>query len=120
MIDPYISPYSAVQSGRRWVFFHVCMVVAICALLANFLPDSETVSKRLAILLREYPRLQGKICWWYEFFIDVVALIALNIRAEFPCLEVAFMGFRRNLRHGIRNWKQERMDREYGEAHREN
>jgi hypothetical protein len=94
-----MAPHAAFELGVRWVFFHVCFVIATSSLLANFLPDIR--------YFRNHPRFQLV----YSFFVDYVALFALNFRTNLPSLDQEFMGFRRRLRHAYRNWRQRTADR---------
>lgn len=103
MTDPsvYASPYSPFVLGLRWVYFHACELIAFCSLLANLLPHEKRFAR--------FPRVH----WWYVFLVDYIALFALNIRANLPCIELELFGFRRKIRHGYRNWRQRRMDRQH-------
>lgn len=83
----------------RHGLFRLCVFVSCNALLANFLPSAEK--------LWRYPRAQRA----YGVFVDLVAGFGLNWRAELPSLDREFFGFRRKVRHGLRNWKQNRIDR---------
>jgi hypothetical protein len=76
----------------------LCLWIAGSAVLANFLPP--------AALFRRHRRF----CALYVHFVDVVALVGANWRARLPSLEREFWGFRRRVRHGIRNWRQDRTD----------
>lgn len=80
-------------------FYRVCAVIAVCSIAANFLPAA---SKLDAI-----PKLKSLYC----VFVDLVAGFGGNWRADLPSLAMEFMGFRRKVRHGIRNWKQSRLDK---------
>jgi len=92
------------MNHETWIYLQhdfrrVCVLIALNAALANVLPRHE--------LLRRHPLLHAV----YRLFVDCVAAFGLNIRVSLPSLDVEFLGCRRQIRHGYRNWRQDRIDR---------
>lgn len=89
----------------------LCVVVAIASLLANFLPPMRWLRLKL-----RRNRNVDLYCYFYSWIIDIIATIALNFRVQLPALDREMMGFRRIVRHRIRNLRQNRIDRKYNDS----
>ena len=83
----------------RHDFRNVCEFVFWCALIVNFLPEAD-----------RFRKLGRAPFYTYLYFVDLLALFALNWRAQLPSLDSEFMGFRRTARHYIRNKRQDFAD----------
>lgn len=90
--------HSALYLDYRHDLFRVCVFIAVNALLANFLPR--------AARFRKHRTFQ---CF-YIVVIDLVAAFGLNWRAELPSLNQEFMGFKRRVGYGYRNWRGRRRE----------
>lgn len=85
----------------------LAMWACAASLLANFLPDADRFQR--------WPRVHG--C--YVIFVDLIALVALNLRADLPSLDEEFMGFKRRGAAWVRNKRElRRMRRELQERKR--
>lgn len=85
----------------------VCVFIAFCSLLANFLPRLSWLDRSL----KRWPSIQGPMHDFYLWLIDMVAFCALNWRVELPSMGFRWFGFARHAKHKYRNWKQDRLDR---------
>jgi hypothetical protein len=87
-----MSPFA---TGIWNIIKFVLINAGICSLICNILPKAK--------------RTDGA----YHFFIDVMSFCAFNWRACLPSLDLHFLGFKRHVRHGIRNFRQRLADRKY-------
>lgn len=87
----------------------IACFIAICSFIANFLPKTTWVDAQMK--KSPWPALCGPVHDFYLWLIDMVAFCALNWRVELPAMDFQWLGFARNMKHAVRNWKQDRIDR---------
>jgi hypothetical protein len=77
--------YSPLIMGYRWVWFHFCELVTLCAIGINFMPRESRFDGRPLLLAT------------YRFVVHYIAFFACNWRARLPSLDLEFMGFKKAL-----------------------
>lgn len=90
----------------------VCVFIAFCSLLNNFMIRISTVDRWAE---NHAPRFQGPIHDFYVWLVDMVAFCGLNLRAQIPSMDFRWFGFARQAKHAFRNWRQDREDRKFSE-----